>query len=64
MKKKFAQLEEICYDHAITPETDPQFWHQVQSGLLLALQEQGLLNTVQYRRARERLEHRWRSKLL
>ena len=60
MAKKYASLERIENDRQITRETDGPFLHRLQSGLLLALKEQGQLSEMQYRRAQERLDRQYR----
>lgn len=60
MAKKFASLERIENDRQITRESDAPFLHRLQSGLLLALKEQGQLSEMQYRRAQERLDRQYR----
>lgn len=66
MAKRYASLEAIENDRKITRETDEAFLHQLQSGLLLALKEQGRLNEMQYRHAQDRLNQQrreWTKKL-
>lgn len=60
MKKQYASLVRIEYDHPITGATDAQFLHRLQSGLLLALMERGRLGEMQYRSAQERLNRQQR----
>lgn len=60
MAKKYASLERIENDRQITRETDAPFLYRLQSGLLLALKEQGQLSEMQYRRAQERLDRQYR----
>ena len=60
MAKQYASLEAIENNHKITKDTDYEFLHHLQSGLLLALKERGRLNGMQYRCAQERLnQQRW-----
>ena len=66
MAKQYASLEAIENDRKITKETDYEFLYQIQSGLLLALKEQGRLNEMQYRYAQDRLNQQcreWTKKL-
>ena len=60
MAKQYASLEAIENDRKITKETDNEFLHQLQSGLLLALKERGRLNEMQYRHAQDRLNQQRR----
>ncbi len=62
MARKFAQLQRIDNDRSIEKETDYEFLYQVQNALLLALQEQGRLNAVQYRYAAEGLRRQRRER--
>lgn len=55
MRKQTARLIQTDNDRTITPAADPEFWHHLKLGLLLALREQGILNDLQLRMARERL---------
>lgn len=56
MERHFASLERVENDRKITPQLDASFFYRLQSGLLLALKEQGRLNEMQYRRAQDRLD--------
>ncbi len=60
---RYAIFQGIDNDHPITQENDFEFLHHLQMGLLLALREQRLLSTMQYRQAEESLrkQHRDRS---
>ena len=60
MARRFTSLEGIEHDHKITKESDGQFLYQLQSGLLLALKEQGRLSEMQYRTAQDRLDQQRR----
>ncbi|HIY05885.1 MAG TPA: hypothetical protein H9844_02245 [Candidatus Evtepia faecigallinarum] len=62
MSGEFAWLERIENDHEITRDTDGRFLHRLQSGLLLALKEQGRLSQAQYRYAQEQLDRRYRER--
>ena len=62
MARNFASLEGIENDHKITKATDEQFLHLLQSGLLLALKEQGRLSEMQYRTAQDRLDQQRRER--
>lgn len=55
MTKKYAVLDRIDHNDPITPESHADFLCQLQSALLLALREQGMLSPMQHRRAEERL---------
>lgn len=63
MAKGYASLKAIDNDRKITKETDDEFLHQLQSGLLLALKERGHLNEMQYRHAQERLNQQRRDRM-
>ena len=56
MARRYASLEKIEHNRRITKEQDALFLHRLQSGLLLALKEQGQLNEMQYRHAQDRLD--------
>lgn len=60
MARQSASLDKIEYNRKITRELDELFLHRLQSGLLLALKEQGRLNELQYRHAQERLDRQHR----
>lgn len=62
MPKKYAKLQHIENNHKITKDTDYEFLYSLQNGLLLALKEQGRLNTMQYRHAEERLKQQRRDR--
>ncbi len=62
MSREFASLERIENDHKITRETDAPFLHRLQSGLLLALKEQGQLSQTQYQYAKEQLDRQFRER--
>ena len=53
--KQYAKLIGIDCDHPITKESDSEFLYLLQNGLLLALQEQGILRDKQYCHAEEKL---------
>lgn len=55
LKKQFARLQQIDHNEPITLDTHYEFLHHLQSALLLALQEQGRLNVIQYRYAAQAL---------
>jgi hypothetical protein len=55
MKKTYSILTKIKNDRPVTPSMDSKFLHEVKLGLLLALQEQGLLTNLQLRLALEEL---------
>ncbi len=56
MKKQHASLEYIENDRKISRETDSDFLHLMQTGLLIALKEYGKLNEIQYHHAQTRLD--------
>lgn len=60
MSRAFASLERIENDHRITRDTEERFLHRLQSGLLLALKEQGRLSQAQYQYAQEQLDRQRR----
>ncbi len=60
MAKRFATLEKIEHNRKITREMDEPFLYRLQSGLLLALKEQGRLDQVQYHHAQDRLDRQHR----
>ena len=60
MARQYSSLERIEHNHRITRETDHAFLYRLQGGLLLVLKEQGRLNEMQYRQARDRLDRQHR----
>ena len=56
MKPRFATLYEIQDARPVLPETDPEFFQLLRTGLLLALGEQGILEREQIDLALEQLE--------
>lgn len=62
MAKQYACLEKIEHNRKITRELDEPFLYRLQSGLLLALKEQGRLNEIQYRYAQDRLDRQHRER--
>ena len=62
MAKQFAKLQRIDNDRKITKDTHYEFLYHLQSALLLALREQGTLNTMQHRHAEEKLKQRRRTR--
>ena len=59
MKRQFVNLLRIDNNEAIRMETHPEFLYHLQSAMLLALQEKGMLNAMQYHHAAEKLkQHR------
>lgn len=56
MKPRFATLYEIQDARPVSPETDPEFFQLLRTGLLLALGEQGILEWEQIDLALEQLE--------
>ena len=55
MKRKCMQLTCIENNRNVTPEADGEFLYCLQSGLLLALKEQRVLDEIQCRLAIQRL---------
>lgn len=62
MSREFASLERIDNDHKINRDTADRFLHRLQSGLLLALKEQGRLSQAQYQYAQEQLDRQRRER--
>ena len=62
MAKKFAQLQRIDNNEQITMESHYEFLYHLQSAMLLALREQGKLNTMQHRHAEEKLKEQRRNR--
>ena len=56
MKRQFANLLRIDNNEAIRKETHHEFLYHLQNAMLLALREKGMLNTMQYRHAEEKLK--------
>ena len=61
MAKKFARLDRVEHNEPITGESNYEFLYQLQSGLLLALREQGRLSPMQHRYAEECLKKQRRN---
>lgn len=62
MTRKFAKLDRIENNELITMESNYEFLYQLQSALLLALREQGILNPMQHRHAEEKLKQQRRDR--
>lgn len=62
MEKKFARLQRIDHNQPITEKTHSEFLHNLQLSLLLALREQGTLNTMNLRYAEEILNSQRRKR--
>lgn len=62
MGKPFASLERIDHNQPITRKANYEFLHNLQSAILLALREQGRLNTMQHRYAEEKLKQQRRDR--
>ena len=62
MAKKFARLDRFEHNEPITGESNYEFLYQLQSGLLLALREQGRLSPMQHRHADEKLRKQRRDR--
>ena len=62
MEKQFAHLQHIINNEPITTDTHGEFLYHLQQAVLLALQEQGTLNAVQYRYAEENLKQQRRTR--
>ena len=56
------ELQRIDNNEVITEETHYAFLYHLQSAMLLALHEQGMLNTMQYRHAKENLKQQRRNR--
>ena len=56
MTRQFAKIQRIDNNEKITKETHYEFLYHLQSAMLLALREQGRLNTMQHRHAEEMLK--------
>ena len=55
-KRVVPVLEHIQNEHVITMDTDWQFLMELQTALLLALQESEFLNDIQFQFAEKRLQ--------
>ena len=62
MARQFAELQRIDNNEAITKETHYEFLYHLQSAMLLALREQGRLNTMQHRHAEGKLKQQRRDR--
>lgn len=62
MAKQFAKLQRIDNNEAITKETHYDFLYHLQSVILLALLEQGVLDTIQHRHGQEKLNSQRRDR--
>lgn len=62
MAKKFARLDRVEHNEPITGESNYEFLYQLQSGLLLALREQGRLSPMQHHHADEKLRKQRRDR--
>ena len=62
MAKKYARLDRVENNEPITGESNYEFLYQLQSGLLLALREQGRFNAMQHRHAEEKLKQQRRDR--
>ena len=62
MAKKYAKLDRVEYNEPITEESNYEFLYQLQSGLLLALREQGRISPMQHRHADEMLRKQRRDR--
>ena len=60
MTRQFAELQRIDNNEAITKETHYEFLYHLQSAMLLALREQGILNAMQFHHAEEKLKQQRR----
>lgn len=66
MRKKYAKLQQISNDRKITKDTDYEFMYHLEHALLLALQESGTLNYMQFKEAEKKLNEQrknWSRKL-
>lgn len=57
MQKKYAVLQHVIENQAITMGSDGEFVFHLQRALLLGLKEQGRLNELQYRYAIDKLNY-------
>ena len=62
MSVQFSRLLGIDNNEEINEETHYEFIYHLQSGVLLALREQGILNPVQHRYAEENLKKQRRDR--
>ena len=62
MTRQFAKIQRIDNNEKITKETHYEFLYHLQSAMLLALREQGRLNTMQHRHAEEMLKQQRRDR--
>ena len=62
MTRQFAELQGIDNNERITKETHYEFLYHLQSAMLMALREQGRLNTMQHRHAEEMLKQQRRDR--
>lgn len=59
-KRICPQLQQTDCRRAITEERDGAFLAHLCAAVLLALKEQGVMNTVQYRYAEEKRKKQWK----
>ena len=57
MRKYYAKPEAVIREETVTAEQSFAFVQNLESGLLLALKEEGYLNETQYQYARSQLGH-------
>ena len=62
MKKQFAYLTHIAHNQPITQESNYSFLYHLQHAILMALQEQGRLNAMEFRHAEEKLDQQRRER--
>ena len=62
MERRFAELQRIDNNEAITKENHYEFLYHLESAMLLALREQGRLGAMQYRHAEEKLKQQRRDR--
>lgn len=55
MAREFPQLIDISENQEISPDMDYEAYYHLEHGLMLALRESGMLNTVQYHLAEQEL---------
>ena len=62
MERKFSKLRCIENNDVITWDTHYELLYHLQHALLLALREQGVLNTMEYRHAEDNLNQQRRDR--
>ena len=62
MERRFAELQRIDNNEAITKENHYEFLYHLQHAILLVLRENGRLGAMQYRHAEEKLKQQRRNR--